>query len=366
MTEPMRRRSPGFVKTSTAGAMSLGLFPGRFHRGATLRALNLLLTYPDGCEASCGYCGLSSERELPEDVVPEGEGVGDGSLSERTFIRVDWPGFSTDRIVEEVRRREEDGSELERVCLSMVTHDDAYDDTMHLVRRFDEETELSISTLITPTLFEGPDMVQEMKEAGADMCGVAVDCVTPELFDRFRGSGVGGPHRWGHYWRTVDWAVESFGEGNVSIHLIVGLGETEEEFLSTVQRVYDAGAEAHLFAHYPEAGSPLEHLGRPSLERYRRVQLSRYLIHDGHASFDDFSFDEAGRVADFGVPMDVVESVVEEGKAFMTSGCRGESCDVACNRPYGNERPGEEELRNYPFTPEEGDRELIRERLGMG
>lgn len=363
MKEPLEkeavRESPEYVKTSTAGAISLDLHPGRFHRGAELKALNLLLTYPDGCAANCGYCGLSSKRELPDDLLAE---RGDASLSEKSFIRVDWPGFATDDIMEKVHRN---GDALERVCLSMVTHDSALDDTLHLVRRFRDETDLSISTLITPTLFDSRDEVEELRDAGADMCGVAVDCATPELFDKLRGRGIDGPHRWTHYWRTVDWAVDTFGEGNVSVHLIVGLGETEEEFLSTVQRVYDEGAEAHLFAFYPEPGSPLEHLGRPSVERYRRVQLGRYLIHEGHASFEDFTFDDDGHLTDFGVPDELIEEKVEEGQAFMTSGCRGETCDVACNRPYGNERPGEEELRNYPFVPDDEDTELIRQRLDL-
>ena len=39
-----------------------------------------------------------------------------------------------------------------------------------------------------------------MKKAGADRVGIAIDAATPELFDQLRGKGVGGPHRWDHYW----------------------------------------------------------------------------------------------------------------------------------------------------------------------
>ena len=337
--------SPDYVQTSTAGAITLKLFPGRFYRGAKLKALNLLLTYQDGCKASCAYCGLSRRR----------------IASSKTFIRVDWPTFATDEIISRVNTY---GTSLERVCISMITHRRAYQDTLTLIRRFREETSLDISTLISPTLMKSYDMVAELRRAGADMCGIAVDCATPELFDALRGRGAGGPHRWEHYWQVVDWAVEAFGRYNVSVHLIVGLGESEREMLAAVQRAYDAGAEAHLFAFYPEPGSPMEEHSRPSIEQYRRVQLARYLIHRGLARFEDMRFSTRGEVVDFGVSREVLEEVVEEGKAFMTSGCRGRDGEVACNRPYGNERPGEV-LRNFPFLPNEEDKALIRRHLGL-
>ncbi|WP_457554407.1 radical SAM protein [Candidatus Pyrohabitans sp.] len=338
--------SPEYVQTSTAAAITLKLFPGRFYRGARLKALNLLLTYSEGCRASCAYCGLSRKR------VP---------LSGRTFIRVDWPTFATDEII---ARANTYGKHLERVCISMVTHPRAYQDTLTLVRRFREETPLAISTLISPTLMKSKEMLAELKRAGAEMCGIAVDCATPELFDALRGRGMQGPHRWEHYWRVVDWAVAVFGRLNVSVHLIVGLGESEREMLAAVQRAYDAGAEAHLFAFYPEPGSVMQEHERPGIEQYRRVQLARYLIHRNLARYQDMRFSTRGEVVDFGVSRQVLEEVIEEGKAFMTSGCRGRDGEVACNRPYGNERPGEV-LRNFPFLPSEEDKRLIRRHLGL-
>jgi biotin synthase len=43
----------------------------------------------------------------------------------------------------------------------------------------------------------------------------------------------------------------------------------------------------------------------------------------------------------------------------MTSGCPGKDKKVACNRPYGNERPSGP-IRNFPFMPEPEDIEEIR------
>lgn len=334
--------SPEYVQTSTAGAITLGLMKGRFHRGAKLRALNLLLTYRDGCKGACAYCGLSRRRV-------EGE----------SFIRVEWPVYAVDEILERLRGREL----VERVCISMLTHPRAYRDTIELAGRFGEL--MPVSVLASPMLIRSPEQLEKLREAGADMCGIAVDCATPELFERLRGRGAGSGHRWEQYWRVLEWAVACFGRYNVSVHLIVGLGESEQEMLATVQRAYDLGAEAHLFAFYPEPGSPMQQHPRVPLEQYRRVQLARYLIHTRQARFEDMRFDSRGRVVSYGVDAETLRRVVEEGRAFMTSGCRGKSGEVACNRPYGNERPGEEQLRNYPFLPDAKDIARIKRSLGM-
>ena len=55
-------QSPEYVQTSLAAAMSLGFRPARFRRDSFLTGLNLLTTYPDGCVARCGFCGLSGNR----------------------------------------------------------------------------------------------------------------------------------------------------------------------------------------------------------------------------------------------------------------------------------------------------------------
>ena len=100
----------------------------------------------------------------------------------------------------------------------------------------------------------------------------------------------------------------------------------------------------------------------PGIGSYRRIQLGRYFIHRGYASFDDFAFDDKEQVKSFGVPEKVIEEIIDGGNAFMTSGCRGNGSEVACNRPYGNERPSEK-LRNYPFMPNIEDKKDIREQL---
>ena len=136
-----------------------------------------------------------------------------------------------------------------------------------------------ISILITPTIVN-KDWLIRAKEAGTDKVGIAVDAATPELFKSLRGTGVNGPHKWEKYWQTIEESVEIFGPENTGIHLIVGVGETEQEIIETIQRAQDMGARTHLFSFFPEEGSDLEKTPQPPLGAYRRVQMARYLINE--------------------------------------------------------------------------------------
>jgi biotin synthase len=323
--------SPSFVRLSTAADIALGFSPGCFYRGSQLYCINLLLHFADGCKANCLYCGQAREAA--------------GEAACKTLIRVEWPLRSLEDVEARLRRLMGGGCFMRpyRVCVASITNGRAVEAELEVLSRLHRSLRIPLTALVTPTLFRGKAM-EELAEAGAERIGIAIDCATPELFDALRGRGARGPHRWEAYRRGVLDAVSALGEGKVGIHLIVGLGETEEEAARLIQWAHDVGAETHLFSFYPEAGSAMERWVRPSLSQYRRVQLARYLIDLGHASAEDFDYNELGQITSFGLHEHALKEVVRGGEPFMTSGCPG------CNRPYANERPGEEP-RNYPFKP---------------
>ncbi len=335
--------SPEYIQTSLAASLTLSLQQGSFHRNAKLKGLNLLLHYEEGCLGRCHFCGLSRSRR--ED--PRG----------KTFIRVDWPIYTLKEIIEKSKMKDQ----IHRVCISMITHPKALEDTLYITKRLKEETDLPISVLVAPTLICDHNSLGAMKNAGADRVGIAIDAATLELFDRLRGKGVEGPHRWDHYWDVVRMAVGVFGKFHVGIHLIVGLGETEKEMVETIQKGQEMGAYTHLFSFYPEKGSPMENHSPPPISQYRRVQLARWIINESLGSLNQMKFDETGRLVDFGME---ITPLIHTGEPFMTSGCPGRDGKVACNRPYGNERPSAP-IRNFPFMPEPQDVEEIKNQLGI-
>lgn len=178
-------RSPEYVQMSTAAAITLGIMGGKMYRCSCTRCLNLLLTYPEGCRANCAYCGLARHRESERDYA------------DRNFIRVDWPAVPIDQAVDIVAADGEN-TPFHRMCISMITHPNSDQDTVTVLKKWTDriapET-VPVSILSNPTTMERAD-VEQLHDLGADIFTVALDAVTPDIFDRTRGSGVQSPHSW--------------------------------------------------------------------------------------------------------------------------------------------------------------------------
>jgi biotin synthase len=343
-------RSPEYVQMSTAAAITLGLVPGQMHRTACTHCLNLLVTYSEGCRANCAYCGLARHREEARDYA------------DRNFIRVDWPTARYDEVIERVKAGSDRG-QFERMCISMITHPESNADTYVLLEKWVREVpQVPVSILSNPTTLERDDLVR-MRDMGAEIFTVALDAVTPAIFDRTRGKGVDSPHKYDKYWEAIEWAAEVFGPERFGAHLICGMGETEREILAVCQRVKDLGGHNHMFAFFPERGSLMEDWPAVDRGQWRRVQLARFLIDFRNARFEAMRFDADGRVADFGVDPADLEALIASGLPFRTSGCPGKDDDrvSACNRPYGDSSPTD--ILSFPFAPAAEDVAVVRRQM---
>lgn len=345
-------RSPEYVQMSTAAAITLGVTPGRMYRCECTRCLNLLLTYPEGCRANCAYCGLARHREAERDYA------------DRNFIRVDWPAVPLDTTIDIVAR---DGaaSPFHRMCISMITHPRSDADTLAVLERWTariDPSAIPVSILSNPTTMTRDD-VKRLRDLGADIFTVALDAATPDLFERTRGKGVQSPHSWAKYWEILHAARDIFGPQKFGAHIIIGMGETEAEALTLVQRIVDLGGHSHMFCFFPEQGSLMDHLPATPRDQWRRVQLARYLIDYRDVRVEHMRFDDAGRVIDYGIPKSELDAVIDAGVAFRTSGCPGKVAEdvSACDRPYGDSPPSN--IASYPFAPARSDIAKIRRQL---
>jgi len=336
--------SPEFVRLSLAAGMTLGFAPGWFYRNAKLGCINLLLTYEGGCKANCAFCGLAGEKF--------------SAPARRNFIRVPWKIFPTSDVIEAVKNAP---PHVGRVCISMVTHPKCRDDVLTVCRKIKSRTDKAVSLLISPTLLQENDL-RAMKDAGAERVGVAIDAATPEIFERLRGKPVHGPHRWEKYWEIYEQSLKIFGAGMAGVHLICGLGETEKELVEAIYKARSMGGSTHLFSFFPERGSVMENHPVPPPGVYRRIQLARWLIDNDLTALERMRFDGAGRISNFGISRLELQAIIGNGEAFETSGCPGPDGKTACNRPYGNEKPGPD-IRNFPFPPDEEDLRKIRAQL---
>jgi len=310
---------PEQIRVSVGSAIVMGLLEGKLDAEPTTA---YLMTYKVGrCAANCGFCpqarGSQSKAEL--------------------LSRVSWPAFSTSSVIGSIANATRAGK-IRRVCIQTLNYSEAFRDLCGFIQELKLRAKVPISVSCQPLNSQN---MWSLAKAGADRIGIALDAATEKLFDNVKGAAVGGPYRWHEEFTLMRMAVGIFGEGNVSTHLIVGLGETEKEAAKTLQTCVDLGILPALFAFTPVHGTALAGTPQPKLEAYRRMQLARHLIVNALARFEDMNFDEAGQLVDFGVGTDALAQIVESGSPFLTSGC------VDCNRPFYNEKPSGP-IYNYP------------------
>jgi len=312
---------PEKIRVSIGSAIILGLTEGRLDAEPTTA---YLLTYRGGkCRASCAFCPQSRLAKGRADMLS----------------RITWPVFPTEKVIQGIKDAFQQ-KKIVRTCIQTLNYPSVVHDILALAKRIRESSEVPISVSCQPLRRE--DM-ENLAEAGVQRIGLPLDAVTEEIFNRVKGSEIGGPYRWDGHFKALKEAVEVFGRDNVTTHLIAGLGETEEEFVRMIQICIDLGVYPALFAFTPLPGTALSDHPPPPIEYYRRLQVAHYLITHRIRRYEDMIFKE-GRLLKFGISEDDLRRIIRKGSPFMTSGCPG------CNRPYYNERPSGP-LYNIPRSP---------------
>ncbi len=224
-----------------------------------------------------------------------------------------------------------------------------------LVKTIKQHTTIPISVSCQP--LNGKN-IRCLAEAGAERIGIALDAATEKLFNEIKGARVDGPYTWQSTLRQLSEAVTVFGRGKVSTHIIIGLGEKEKDAISLIQRCVDINVSPILFAFTPIRGTALEKKTQPLVKSYRRVQLARYLIVNGHSRSEYMRFDNVGCLKDYGVEKGKLMEIIEAGKPFLTSGCPN------CNRPFYNEKVSGP-IYNYPRKVRQEELAEIKQQLGL-
>lgn len=179
-----------------------------------------------------------------------------------------------------------------------------------------------------------PFSLEEMHDLSkhVDRISISLDCFTRDLFNCYKSY-----YDWDLHWTRLKKAVEIFGKDHVISHVIVGLGETEQEAVETMYDLFNIGATPSLFAFTPIKGTYLESMRSPDLGQYRRIQIARYLLSKKMIEPSEICYRD-GRIISFGGLENEVKT-----HTFQTWGCPN------CNRPYYNEIPGKT-IYNYPYN----------------
>jgi len=306
-------RLPEQVRVSAGTEAVLGLRPRPMEVAPTTA---YFLLDGGGCAMSCAFCAQARDSHARADALS----------------RVVWPAHPLGEVLSALPQAPPG---LERLCLQVTVHREAGEQVRELLRTLRLFTSRPISVAIRPRHL---GELEELLADGVDTVGLGLDCASERIYRQVKGAG------WSSMLRLVEEGCRRF-PGRVRVHLMVGLGETEEEGCRTMQQVYDWGGAVSLFAFTPVRGTRLEGRPPPPLGTYRRMQAARYLMERGLVRFEHLRF-AGGRILSFGRPD--LPALLADGQAFRTSGCPG------CNRPFYNERPGGT-MYNYPrpLSPEE-------------
>ena len=283
------------IRLSYGTAVKMGL-----HRGKMLaEPTTAYVMLGETCKSNCSFCAQRRDAR-----------------KENYLSRIIWPEYSVE-VLKEING-------FSRICFQTLDYENVVDDLLVILPMI---TNIPVSVSIVPIPRE--DMVK-LKNAGVQIISIALDAANEEIFTKVKGAGVGNRFTWKGHWKALRDVISIFGTANT--HLIVGLGESDEDLVKVMLSLKKENITTALFSFTPVQGG-----AQPDVGRYRVIQLARFLIYRGYKDFLELT---GGKISKIMVPEREKKSV-ERGLPFLTSGCPG------CNRPFYNERPGGI-IYNYP------------------
>jgi lipoyl synthase len=332
---PNPKALPPTIRVSLGTAIVLGLLEGKLDADPSTA---YLMTYTQGkCTANCGFCPQARTSKSSTELLS----------------RVSWPAFPTLGVIDAIGEAARQGK-IRRACIQALNYPGVFNNLEAFAKEIKKGSALPVSVSCQPTT---KVEMEQLAAAGVDRLGIALDAASETVFNRVKGLDVGGGYFWHDLLRRLEEALVVFGKGNVSTHLIIGLGETEKEAAEFLQRCVDLGVVPALFAFTAVRGTALETTPPPKIESYRRMQLSRYLIVNGMTRAEKMQFNDESEITNYGLTQEALNKIVESGLPFQTSGCPD------CNRPYYNEKPSGP-IYNYPRELTEQEIEKIKNQLG--
>ncbi len=289
------------------------------------------------CQANCRFCAQAS-----------------GSSSDLNRIaRGIYMPSDLETVVERLGIAYKKGY-LQRACIQTELYNSWWEDTIFLIKRIRRESSIPISLSVFPVSNEH---YEELKRVDIDDIVVPLDACTAELFEKIKGLYTGGPYSWRTHLDGLDRASQIFGKAGT--HLMIGLGESDEDAIKLISELNEKNISMALFSYtYIRGTQPIvnEIPEKEKIRHYRIVQLARYLIIEKLARYSDIKF-EKGFLTDYGIEEKVLLKAIREGTAFYTSGCSG------CNRPMANETFSK--IYNFPGKTHSCSFDAIMQELGF-
>lgn len=265
------------------------------------------------CTHDCGFCPQARNASSRVDLLS----------------RVTWVQGDAGQIARDVGAAFRNG-QMRRACLQVVDGREILSQVRDAVKTIKAYSDIPVCVSARVKTVEE---AVALAECGVDRIGLALDAASERVF---KATKTGS---WTETIRLIEESARVL-PGRVSTHLIVGLGETEEEMVHILQYMWDLPVNVGLFAFTPVPGTKMAGVEPPDLGTYRRMQVANYLIGHKIIRSTQCGF-SSGRLISYGLNHVQLREYLKDGRAFQTSGCPD------CNRPYYNEKPGGI-IYNYP------------------
>ncbi|MFX1573109.1 MAG: radical SAM protein [Promethearchaeota archaeon] len=319
------------IRVSVGSASVLGLISKRKFKDDPTTCY--IMTFKEGnCSANCGFCPQARSSKS----------------SKEKLSRITWPVFSFKEFLTKLKYLPP-SRKFKRICIQTLNYSDNFNDLTKIVAQIKINSNTPISIAIPPMSI---DKLRELKNKGVQRVGIALDGATPEIFDEIKGFKVEGPYTWDNHFQKLNEALEVFGEEAVSTHVIIGLGEIEEDVMKLIEKLNNLKITVALFAFTPIKGTRYENMNQPNLLSFRKLQLGRYVILNMEKHLEDFTFNMKGNIVNINISKGDLKNILNNSDAFLTSGCPG------CNRPYYTSKPSGP-IYNYPRKLNEIEKEEI-------
>lgn len=291
------------VKLSYATAVLLGLKKGKIN----FEMPTAYLMLGEKCIFNCSFCAQAREAKSKIDYLS----------------RVKWPEYSSEEFIDKIN----ENNPFKRLCIQVVNSPNYFEELGNFLKIIKGIDILKAVSLRPKNL----DEVDKVFDYGIDNLGISIDVANEKLFSEIRG---------GSFTSLFNILIESAKKypGKITTHIIVGLGESDEDLVNFMLDMKKYNIIVSLFSFTPIQGTKYEDKEPPSIERYRKIQFAREIIEKHDVKKSDFSFENGNLIK-----LPEVEFFVEE--AIKTSGCS------YCTRPYYNEKPNKV-LYNIPHKRE--------------
>ena len=272
------------MKISVGSAVAIGLIDKKTDALPT----TCYVMAGDRCSNNCAFCAQARDSRADANMLS----------------RVEWPEFDDELAYDKIIDAYTQGK-IWRVCIQATGG--SFEKALEIVENLQVPICISINA--------NQEQVDKLIEAGVERVTIALDAATEKVFKKIKQGDFN------KLLDFLDFNAKKY-PCRIGTHLIVGLGEKEEEMVERIKWMNERGIIIGLFAFTPVKGTRMENENPPSLGVYRRIQAEHFKIKN---------------------KTDKIEP-----KVFQTPGCEG------CNRPYYNESVSGP-IYNYPkkLTEEE-------------